>query len=88
MEENGLSVTEKVRQFLLANVLAFDDDLSFEDDDNIFESGFVDSSFAMQLIYFVEEEFKVSVTDEDLDLENFSTINRIGQFIKRKKVDE
>ena len=80
-----MSVIDEVRQFILVNLLAFDDDLSLGDDENIFESGFVDSSFAMQLVCFVEEDFGVVVTDEDLDLVNFSTINRIAQFVERKK---
>jgi acyl carrier protein len=83
-----LSVDEIIRQFLLFNLLAFDEDLTIEDDENIFESGFVDSSFAMQLVAFVEEEFKITITDDDLDLANFSTINQIVQFIERKRVAE
>ena len=83
-----MSVDEIIRQFLLLNLLAFDEDLTIEDDENIFESGFVDSSFAMQLIAFVEEEFKITITDDDLDLANFSTINQIVQFVERKKVAE
>jgi len=80
-----LNIGEIIRQFLLVNLLEFDEDLKIEDNENIFESGFVDSSFAMQLVIFVEEEFRITVTDEDLDLVNFSTINRIVQFVKRKK---
>lgn len=80
-----MSATEIIRQFLLANLLAFDEDLTIEDDENIFESGFVDSSFAIQLVLFVEEEFIIPISDEDLDLANFSTINRIVDFIERKK---
>ena len=83
-----MSVDEIIRQFLLFNLLAFDEDLTIEDDENIFESGFVDSSFAMQLVAFVEEEFKITITDDDLDLANFSTINRIVQFVERKRVAE
>ena len=83
-----MSVDEIIRQFLLLNLLAFDEDLMIEDDENIFESGFVDSSFAMQLIAFVEEEFKITITDDDLDLANFSTINQIVQFVERKRVAE
>ena len=80
-----MTATERIRQFLFANLLAFDEDLTIGDDENIFESGFVDSSFALQLVVFVEKEFEIPVTDEDLDLSNFSTINRILQFVERKK---
>jgi acyl carrier protein len=80
-----LNIKEIIRQFLQSNLLAFDGDLKIDDDENIFKSGFVDSSFAMQLVTFVEEEFKFTIADDDLDLVNFSTVNRIVQFVKRKK---
>ena len=79
-----MNINESVRNFIESNLIAFDDDFTIDDDDNIFESGFVDSSVAMQLVVFVEGEFNIQVTDEDLDLVNFSTINRLVQFIKRK----
>ena len=82
-----LDIKEKIRDFIKLNLIAVDDDLPIEDDDNIFESGFVDSSVAMQLVLFVEEAFKIQVTDDDLDLINFSTINRIVQFINRKNIN-
>ena len=78
-------VNEIIRKFIRANLISFDEDLIISDDDNIFESGFVDSSLAMQLVNFVEKEFKITITDDDLDLLNFSTINRIVHFIERKK---
>jgi len=79
-----LNINESVRNFIESNLIAFDDDFTIDDDDNIFESGFVDSSVAMQLVVFVEGEFNIQVTDEDLDLVNFSTINRLVQFINKK----
>lgn len=80
-----MNINDKIRTFIESNLLAFDDDLTINDDDNIFESGFVDSSVAMQLVLFVEEEFSIHVTDEDLDLVNFSSINRIVRFIQQKE---
>jgi acyl carrier protein len=79
-----LSITDKVRNFMQNNLMTFNGNQALGDDDNFFELGFVDSSFAMQLVLFVEEEFKIIVTDEDLDLINFSTINRVAQFVERK----
>jgi acyl carrier protein len=81
-----MNVAEKVREFIQANLISFSDDLTLADDDNFFELGFVDSPFAMQLVCFVEDEFNICVTDEDLDLINFSTIESIIQFVKRKSL--
>jgi FkbH-like protein len=62
----------------------YEDDAAFSDDDNIFELGFVDSPFAIQLICFIEEEFQIAVRDDDLDIENFTSVNRVVEFVSRK----
>jgi methoxymalonate biosynthesis acyl carrier protein len=54
------------------------------EDEDIFTLGFVNSLFAMQLVMFVEREFKVKVEREDLDFENFKTINAIASLIESK----
>jgi methoxymalonate biosynthesis acyl carrier protein len=54
------------------------------DDEDIFASGFVNSLFAMQLVTFVESEFRITIDSEDLDIENFNTINAICSLVERK----
>ena len=83
-----MNISDKIRDLVQANQVTMDNDLTLGDDDNFFELGFVDSVFAMKLVCFVEEEFNISVSNEDLDLINFSTINRITQFVKRKNNNE
>ena len=46
--------------------------------------GFVNSLFAMQLVLFVENHFGVAVEDDDLDIDNFKSINAIASLIERK----
>ncbi|MCK4565149.1 MAG: acyl carrier protein [Verrucomicrobia bacterium] len=53
-------------------------------DDNLFTSGVVNSLFAMQLVLFVEKEFGIQVANEDLDIENFKSLNAIVGFIENK----
>ncbi|MEH2088577.1 acyl carrier protein [Nostoc sp.] len=53
-------------------------------DEDIFALGFVNSMFAMQLVLFVEQEFQITIENEDLELENFRTINSIVNLIERK----
>jgi len=76
---------ERIREFVKKNLSVCDDDTALGDDDNIFELGYVDSPFAIQLICFIEEEFKIKVGDNDLDLDNFTSVNRITQFVGKKK---
>ena len=53
-------------------------------DQDIFALGLVNSLFAMQLVNFVETEFGISVEQEDLEIENFNTVNAIADLVYRK----
>lgn len=51
--------------------------------DNLLESGLIDSLGVLELVTFMQQEFSVSVTDEDLTAENFQDIESMGRFVER-----
>ena len=55
-----------------------------QDNEDIFAVGFVNSMFAMQLVLFIEQEFQVTIENEDLELDNFRTINAMVSLLERK----
>ncbi|MBF0201578.1 MAG: acyl carrier protein [Desulfamplus sp.] len=57
---------------------------NIEADTDLFASGMVNSLFAMQLVLFVEKEFGIKVENEDLDIDNFKSLDAIHLFIQRK----
>jgi len=71
---------EKIVQFLSR----FFRNHELKDDEDIFALGFVNSLMAMQLVTFLEKEFDIRVEDEDLDLENFRSINSMDELLERK----
>lgn len=38
----------------------------------------------MQLVMFIEKEFKVTIENEDLDLKNFRSINAVAELVNAK----
>lgn len=80
-----MQAKESIREYIEKNLTVFDDDVSFSDDDNIFQMGFVNSLFAMKLLNFVQQEFDIEIDDNDIDLKNFSSINNIMNLIKNKR---
>lgn len=70
----------KVRTFLSKYIRNHE----LSDDDDIFGLGFVNSLFAMQLVMFVEREFGITVGNEDLNMENFGTVNAIVKLVEKK----
>jgi acyl carrier protein len=69
-----------IRQFILENI----SESTVGDDEDIFERGLVRSMFVMQLVLFVEQEFDISITGDDLQFSNFRTVGRIDELITRK----
>jgi acyl carrier protein len=57
---------------------------NLEEDDNLFESGIVNSLFAVQLMTFIEKTFAIEVGMDDLEIENFKSLNATTAFIVRK----
>jgi len=73
-------IKEKIKTFLSRFIR--NHDLAYDED--IFASGFINSMFAMQLVMFVEKEFQITVENEDLEIENFSTIAALANLVERK----
>ncbi len=53
-------------------------------DDDYFALGHVNSLFALELVNFVERHFSITVNVADLELDNFRTIARTAEFVRRK----
>jgi methoxymalonate biosynthesis acyl carrier protein len=76
MEGTKAQVKEFLSQFFRNHALT--------DEEDIFALGFVNSLFAMQLVLFIETELQVTIENEDLDFDNFRTINAIASLVERK----
>lgn len=61
-----------------------DDD--FSDEDDIFARGLVNSLMAMQLVLFLEKEFGLKFTNQDLDLKNFRSIAAMTGLLEQRGV--
>ncbi|MCP5105739.1 MAG: acyl carrier protein [bacterium] len=80
-----MELKEKIRKFIESNLVVFEDEAEFSDGDNIFEMGFVNSLFAMKLVNYIEEGFGIEVDNDDLEISNFSSVDRISEFISAKQ---
>lgn len=52
--------------------------------DNIFEVGEATSLYSMELVLFIEEKLGIPLEDEDLERDNFATIDAMGKMIEGK----
>jgi len=57
---------------------------NIKDSDELLESGIMDSLGILDLVAFIESEFNITVSDEDLSPENFSSIENVARFAERR----
>jgi acyl carrier protein len=55
------------------------------DEEDLFESGLVNSLFAVQLTTFIEKKFGLEITADDLDIQNFKSLSAAASFVLRKR---
>lgn len=75
------TVSERIRGFLAR----YPGGAALADGQDIFASGVLTSLLAMQLVLFLEKEFRITVANEDLDFANFATIEALTSFVARKQ---
>ena len=76
-------IAETVSRFIKSNFL-FDEKAELNDQKSLLGSGIIDSTGVLELIAFLEQQFKVKFEDSELVVENFDTVEKIEKFIVRK----
>jgi acyl carrier protein len=54
------------------------------DTDPLIESGIIDSMGVLDVVAFIESEFKVTIEDEELIPDNFRSIAQMAAYIEKK----
>ena len=79
-------ITKTIRNFITDNFLYGVDVTNLQNDTSLINAGLVDSAGIMEVVAYVEENFKIAVEDADLLPANFDSLNGIAKFINEKKM--
>lgn len=75
--------SSKVREFIVENFL-FGDGETLAEETSFLESGIIDSTGILELIFFLEETFGIKIEDDELVPENMDSLKNISRFMERK----
>lgn len=70
---------QQIRSFITARFPRAE----FTDEADIFDLGFVNSLFAMELVMFIENTFQITIPNEELTLDNFRTVALMSALVQR-----
>jgi methoxymalonate biosynthesis acyl carrier protein len=76
-----MDIKQQVRDFVSRFFRGHD----LGDGEDMFSTGFVNSMFAMQLVQFVETTFGITVESDDMEIDNFRSIDAIAALVERKQ---
>ena len=79
-----MEVETKIKDYIAKNLLFSNNGYGYSDDASFLEEGIVDSQGVMELVMFVEDQFHVTVDDEDITPDNFDSVRLLADYIRRK----
>ena len=80
-----MTARDKVRDYIIENFLFGDAEPLADDTMSLLDGGIIDSVGVMELVAFLEQEFGLKVSDEELVPENLDSVANLVGFIDRKQ---
>jgi acyl carrier protein len=77
-------ISDRIRQFIMTH-FPIARRRGIIDDDALLGTQIIDSMGILELVQFMEEEFRITISDEDLLAENFQSIARLTRFVQSKR---
>ena len=78
-------VTSRVRAYITENFLYMRPNFTIGDDDSLLGNGIIDSMGVIEVITFIQQEFEITIDDEDITEENLGTLAAIARYVVQKK---
>lgn len=76
-------IKAEIKNFIVENFLFGNAD-GIEDNTSFLEEGIIDSTGVLELVSFIEEEYGISVEDQELIPENLDSLNNITAYLEKK----
>ena len=73
-----------LERFIVDELMVAEKSTKLDPDQSLISSGVIDSLAILRLIVFLEENFGISVDDDEVVPENFESINVMKAFIQKK----
>ena len=73
-----------IKEFIQSELVSDRTDDELLNTDNLIESGIIDSLGIIKLIGYLEKTYIIKITNDDIVIDNFETINAISKFLRNK----
>ena len=79
------TIRTTLREFILSNFLFTDDQSALNDGDSFQDTRIIDSMGMIQVIQFIEAEYRIKVLDAEMVPEKLDSVERLTRFVLGKQ---
>ena len=80
-----MSTSDDVRNYILSVHLPGENPDMLSNDDDLLDMGILDSMAIMQLVGHLEKQYGITIPTEEIDPDNFQSINALTAFIDKQR---
>ena len=81
-----MNYAKEIKDFVVSNFL-FGDAGTLQNDTSFLSSGIIDSTGMLEMIMFLENTYDIRIDPAEMIPDNLDSVDRIVQFLGRKKAD-
>lgn len=79
-----MDISKELEHFIQGEIIKGQKNIDLQKSTKLIDEGIIDSLGIMKLLTFIEESFQIQITDEELVLENFESLQAICYMLKNK----
>jgi len=74
----------QLRKFIVENFLFGDETMPFSNEDSLLDRGLIDSTGVLELVAFLQQNFAITIADDEIVPDNLDSILGISDFVEQK----
>ncbi len=83
--DRPITIEAQIQQYVAENLLFSDQGHAFDLDASFLREGIIDSLGVVELVTYAGSAFGIAVDPQEVTPENFDSISRLANFIRRKQ---
>lgn len=80
-----MDLREEIRRHILESYLPGEDPSQLQDDDNLIESGVLDSMSIARFVGHLQSTYGVRISPSEIVYENLGSVNGVTRFMEKKR---
>jgi len=80
-----MELRQAIKTYIVENFLFGDAEPLTSDSMSLLDNGIIDSTGVMELVAFLEQDFGLTIADEELVPENLDSVENLSMFVSRKQ---